>query len=627
MRPHPTALGALLVSLVIAPGAASAQQVDFAHDVMPLLKQRCAKCHTSGTYKAGLSLDTREALVRSEGIVPGKADQSELIARVTADDPEERMPPAPGLPLKPEEVDVLRRWVDQGAPWLEGFSFAKGGSELPIKPRPVDLPPAREGRDGPVDRLVAAYLAKNKVAWPDLVDDAGFLRRVSLDLVGLLPTPAQLDAFLADGSADKRGRKVRELLGDDQAYAEHWITFWNDLLRNDYAGTGYIDGGRKAITPWLYAALKENVPYDRFVRELISPTPDSEGFIKGIKWRGVVNASQVPEVQFAQNVGQVFLGVNLKCASCHDSFIDSWKLDDTYGLAAIIADEPLEMHRCDKPLGKKAEARFLFPEIGRVDPALPRVERLKQTAALLTAPEDGLLARTIVNRLWHRLLGRGIVHPVDVMANPPFDADLLDWLANDLVAHHYDLKHTLATIVNSGIYQSRCRQQEAEPGAADYVFHGPVARRMPAEQFIDAVWTITGTAPDKPSAPFARKDAPVRASLVVADPLMRALGRPNREQVVTTRPEDLTTLQALELTNGQELVELIEKGAKHLRAQVPDGDADALALVLFRAALSRPPTADERATARAILGPSPDDGTVGDLLWSVFMLPGFQLIQ
>ncbi len=183
---------------------------------------------------------------------------------------------------------------------------------------------------------------------------------------------------------DKRGRLVRRLLDDRRAYADHWLTFWNDLLRNDYAGTGYIDGGRKQITGWLYRSLLDNKPYDQFVRELISPTPESEGFINGIRWRGNVNASQMRELQFAQNVSQVFFGINMKCASCHDSFIDDWKLDDAYGLAAIIADEPLEIHRCDKPTGKIATPRFLFPELGTIDAAQPKAKRLEQPASLLT---------------------------------------------------------------------------------------------------------------------------------------------------------------------------------------------------------------------------------------------------
>src|SRR5207253_3393035 len=170
---------------------------------------------------------------------------------------------------------------------------------------------------------------------------------------------------------------------------------WNDMLRNDYAGTGYIDGGRKQVSGWLYKSLAANKPYDQFARELISPTPESEGFIKGIKWRGNVNASQVVELQFAQNVTQVFFGANLKCASCHDSFIDNWKLEDAYSLAAVIADKPLEMHRCDKALGKTASPRFLWVELGKIDAKAPRAKRLEQVAALVTHPENGRFARTI----------------------------------------------------------------------------------------------------------------------------------------------------------------------------------------------------------------------------------------
>src|SRR5262249_3050092 len=212
---------------------------------------------------------------------------------------------------------------------------------------------------------------------------------------------------------------------DRRAYADHWLTFWNDLLRNDYAGTGFIDGGRKQISAWLYRALVDNKPYDQFVRELISPTAESEGFINGIKWRGNVNASQVRELQFAQNVGQVFFGANIKCTSCHDSFIDKWKLEDAYGLAAVIADQPLEIHRCDKPTAKMATPRFLFPTLGDIDAKQPKAKRLEELARLVTHADNGRFTRTVVNRIWHRLMGHGIVHPVDVMANRPWNDDLL----------------------------------------------------------------------------------------------------------------------------------------------------------------------------------------------------------
>jgi hypothetical protein len=297
-------------------------------------------------------------------------------------------------------------------------------------------------------------------------------------------------------------------------------------------------------------------------------------------------------------------------------------------LAAIVADAPLEMHRCDKPTGARARAKFLFPTLGEIDPTKPKAERLRRLAELMTQPDNGRFARTIVNRLWQRFMGRGIVHPVDVMANEPWNADLLDYLAVDLVDNKYDLKKTIELIVSSWAYQSRSVILPADPGVSDYVYAGPIAKRMTAEQFMDAVWRLTGTAPDKPAADFGnRGKEPVRAALVLADPLMRSLGRPNREQVVTTRQEDLSTLQALDLSNGQVLADLLSRGARNLRKQHPEWKADDLVTWTYRSALCRKPTADEMETARRLVGePLTDDG-VSDLLWVVLMLPEFQLIR
>ncbi len=205
-----------------------------------------------------------------------------------------------------------------------------------------------------MDRLLGEYFASHETAPAARVDDRLLIRRLSLDVVGELPSPAEVRAFVADRASDKRERLVARLLADQRRYAEHWLSFWNDLLRNDYRGTGYIDGGRRQITAWLYAALANNLPYDQFVASLVNPVPGTEGFTKGIVWRGVVNASQTPEMQAAQNISQVFMGVNLKCASCHDSFINEWQLADAYGLASIYAEQPLEMVECDRPTGKTA---------------------------------------------------------------------------------------------------------------------------------------------------------------------------------------------------------------------------------------------------------------------------------
>src|SRR5262249_33029460 len=151
----------------------------------------------------------------------------------------------------------------------------------------------------------------------------------------------------------------------------------------------------------------------------------------------------------------VFFGINMKCASCHDSFIDRWKLDDAYGLAAVIADARMEIYRCDKPTGRFASPRFVFPELGALDAAQPKAKRLEQVARRVTHADNGRSPRPIANRLWQRLMGRGIVHPVDVMANRPWDEDLLDYLGVYLVEQKYDLKKLLEHVATSRAYQSR----------------------------------------------------------------------------------------------------------------------------------------------------------------------------
>jgi len=801
-----SACAALLLPLAL--GRPSAAAVDFAHDVVPLLTKHCGECHTGDAKQGGFSMNTRDDLLSGgdsgvPGFVSGKAAESEIIRRITSTDPDERMP-SEGDPLPAEAVAVFRQWIDEQAPWEPGFAFTRTTWEPPLKLRDVTLPEAREGRTNPVDRIIDTYWQDKGVERPARCDDRTFIRRVSLDLVGLLPDPDRVARFVADPSPGKRDVLVGELLADRFAYAEHWMTFWNDLLRNDYTGTGFITGGRRQITTWLHRALVENKPYDQFVRELIAPSDESRGFIDGIVWRGTVNASQTVPIQFAQNVGQTFLGINLKCASCHDSFVDRWTLKQTYELAAISADKPLELHRCEKATGVTATPAWLFSDLGQVDATEPPAKRLEQVAALMTSPDNGWLSRNLANRLWHRLMGRGLVHPVDSLRLTPWSEDLLDALARDLVASTWDVKHVLATICTSEAYGTVTPAVAGQPQGTDYIFRGPLPRRMTAEQFTDAVWQLTGSAPVAPEANVQRllpepgaspplppqaawiwsnaqgtteqgqalafrksftlpaatsnavlvaladnsatvflnghnvaavehwqtpmvapvttklragdngivvvvKDAGglaglrfellvrladntavtvatdaswqwsatlpnkagaypagkqpadwqpaaavantsawassdgafaarvaacgdprplpmVRAALVKCTPLMAALGRPNRDQVVTSRPSDLTTLEAIQLANEESLAdEFIRGGETVLENHGPS--ADGIVEWIFAAALSRPPTGDEAAAARELLGNAPTKESVADCLWAVAMLPEFQLIR
>lgn len=605
--------------------------VSYADEIHPLLAARCYECHFGDERKGGFSMNTRDAVLEGSQygpvVVPGDSAASRFIEVIAGLDPEVMMPEK-GDPLTAEQVGLLRAWIDQGLPWEETRVIAPQW-EAPLRPRQPEVPD-RAGvhdSDHPIDRFVAAYFAEQEIEAPALIDDARFARRAYLNLIGLLPAVDELNAFLADRRPDKRAALVNDLLARDRDYAEHWMSFWNDALRNDFQGTGYIDGGRKQITQWLYDALYYNRTFDQFAEELIHPSEGSRGFTDGIVWRGVVPAPQRPPLQAANSVAQVFLGVQLKCASCHDSFIDDWKLADSYGLANSFADEPLELVRCDVPTGRTAETRFLWPELGEIDANAPRGARMKRLAELITMPENGRFARTAVNRVWAATMGRGLVEPLDNLDRKPWQPELLDWLASEFVARDYDMKELLRLITTSVTFQLAADPVEL---SADAPFRGPRVQRLSAEQFVDALGRVTGVWQEEPKFTppdmhIAGPDVGVRAWRVSADPLTRALGRPNREQTVTRRPEEFTRLQGLELTNGVTLAQTLTRGAETLLREAW-ATPDALIDIVYRRAIQRPPTTEERTLAQEMVGDELTAEGVEDLLWSVALHPEFQLI-
>jgi hypothetical protein len=543
-------------------------KVDFLKDVQPVLTAKCMACHSGDTPQAGLKAHTREDLLRGgksgPSIIPGKGAESLLIAKMEGKKGL-RMPPS-GPPLAPEVIERIRVWIDEGAK----FDGAANASERIARfaPRTPALPPGEASH--PVDRFTDAYFRKNNLEQPGLVSDSLFARRAWLDISGLPPTPEELTEFENSKQPDKRAKLIDRLLGDRKSYSENWISFWNDLLRND-EGVAY-QGERKSITKWLLGALEANMPYDVMVRSLLNPPAKTgpEGFLVGVSWRGVVSASQTPPMQAAQNAAQVFLGINMKCAACHDSFINRWKLRDTYGLASMFSEGPLELTRCDVRLGTMAEPKFPFPEL-QVDFGESLESRRKAAAEWFVHPENGRFARTIVNRYWKKLLGRGIVEPADDLDAEPWDEDLLDWLASDFAANGFDLQRLMRTIMTSRAYQMKAAVEQA--AEKNYIFHGPRLRRLSAEQFEDTISAVTGDW--RVNSPRTQTFATyTREWRLKSDPLSRVMGRPIRDQVYTERSAEATTLQALELTNGPLLSQRLERGSKALLGQLEPAPAN-----------------------------------------------------
>ncbi len=770
-------------------------------EVRGIFAHNCYKCHGELKQKGELVLETEEGVMKGgengKIFTVGDAKNSEIIRRLKLPRSDKEAMPGKGQALSNEEIELISLWIDNGAYWSD--KRVKVFPEAPLALSKPQLPEQTAGLIHPVDRLVNYYFNEKDIEWPEVVDDKTFIRRAYLDIIGLLPTPEQLQVFENNPAAGKRDELVQTLLADTTNYTQHWISFWNDLLRNDYSGTGFITGGRKQITDWLYYALLTNKPYDQMVSELTNPDEASEGFIKGIEWRGVVNASQRTEMQAAQNISQSLLGVNLKCASCHNSFVSNITLNQAYGFANVFSDTTLEIFRCDKPTGEMSEVAFLYPELGEIE-AQTIKEKLKQLSTIMVKPENGRLYRTIVNRLWDRLMGRGIVEPLDDMDQTPWNAELLDWLAADLIDNGYNLKKTISTIMTSKTYQLPSIEyaQADQLRTGKYEFTGPVRRRLSAEQFADAVskvitpvfytkaydpdpttiesdwiwyreieverdilprpgkryfryqfktpsgktiqkaeallsvdhdykfylngklvskgndwrkvqhvnldkgaqsgtnliaiegenegtvpnpagllfamrlnyedgsqelinsndqWKTVNKQPDKNwilpdfdesewgdvkvyrdseveahwgklinfSFDQAHTESFARASLVKQNPFLKALGRPSRENVTTSRDDQATLLQALELTNGEFFNEAIEEGATSWLTEYGN-NSQALVNQLYLTSFGRQPNDKEKDLMLEVLGKEPGTQEVQDLLWATVLLPEFQFI-
>ncbi len=615
------------------------REIQLVTNVRSVLAHNCYKCHSGAKIEGKLRLDEKEFVFaggeNGSILVPGNPGESEMIRRISLSKNHDDVMPSKGKLLSKDEIKLLTLWIEKGAPWPDGVAQQSIYRMAELAPRKPDLPAPKAGLENEIDRWVDQYFQQNRLDWAKTVDDRTYLRRIYLDVIGLLPSPQELEAFEKDSNPDKREIWLQDLLSRKDDFAQHWLTFWNDALRNDYTGTGYITKGRFAITDWLYTSIRDNKPYDQFVKELLNPNEKSKGFIEGIRWRGTVNASQRTEMQAAQNVGQVILGLNLKCASCHDSFISDWKLEEAYAFANIFADSTLEVSRCEVPTGKMAKTKILWEELGDIDSTAAKAEKLHQLADRLVQPANGRMYRTVVNRVWKQLMGRGIVEPVDEMDNAPWSQDLLDWLAVDFVENGYDLKRLIFQIASSKIYQSQSIAIDSPEKlmAEDFRFQGIVRRRLTAEQFSDAVSGLSAPLFDSTEVKFKPYElipetktgiSYARASLVANNSFLTALGRPNREIVSTSRDSQASLLQALELSNGERLNKALEKGGRVWVENYPD--TDRLTRELYTRVLLRQPSDKELAVAKKAFGEKPEATEVQDFLWAVFLLPEFQMI-
>lgn len=366
-----------------------AESVRFSQDVRPILTEHCYACHGPdvGTRKAGLRLDTEEgatAKLKSGGVavVPGNLDDSDLIFRITTDDPEAKMPPKKfHKDLTAAQIETLRRWVEEGAHWTSHWAFVP-----PRRPAPPAVKNTTWERN-PIDRFILARLEAEGLSPAPEADPATLIRRVYLDLTGLPPTPAEVDAFLADGS-DKAYEKVVDHLLDCPRYGEHMARYWLDAARYGDTHGLHLDNYRE-IWPyrdWVINAFNANKPFDRFIVEQLAgdllPNPTLDQLVATGFNRCHVSTSEggsIEEEVYVRNVvdqidtnGTVFLGLTIGCARCHDHKYDPVRMKDYYQFFAFF-------NNIDGPALDGNAARW--------EPTA-KVPSVKQKAALAVADQE-----------------------------------------------------------------------------------------------------------------------------------------------------------------------------------------------------------------------------------------------
>lgn len=514
----------------------------FHENVLPILRENCFRCHGEKA-KGGLRLNTREATLKSgeSGIVavlPGEADKSHIIQRIRATDEGERMPPTGGG-LTPGQITILENWIKAGAIWP------------------------------------AAPVSADELRLAPVLNDPDFLRRVTLDTLGLPPTEEEVRSFLADNSSDKRQRVIDRLL-DDSRSADHWVSYWQDVLAENPNTLKPTLNNSGPFRWYLYESLRDNKAFDRLVTELILLRgSEREGGSAGF---GMAADNDAPFAAKGHILASAFLGIDLQCARCHDSPYHSTKQRDLFSLSAMLSRKTVTVPPTstvspgffDKNKDRESLIKVTLKPGEPVSPEWPfetltagldepSTAALMQKpgdsrellAALMTAPQNERFPQVVVNRIWKRLLGAGIVEPVhDWEGRAASHPQLLAWLAREFVIHNYDTRHVVRLILNSQTYQRAGigRNLAAEPETR--FFAAPDRRRLTAEQVVDSLFASTGQRMEVEEITFDPEAKRGASSMI-------SLGYPSRAWMFATLSNERDR-PSLSLPRAQAVTDVLE---------------------------------------------------------------------
>jgi hypothetical protein len=477
-------------------------------------------------------------------------------------------------------------------------------------------------QDNVVDKAVFAKLNRMRISPSEPCTDHEFIRRVYLDTIGVLPTPVEVQAFLADPASDRRVKVIDGLLKRPEFY-DFWTLKFADILRAN--GRLIQSKGTYVFTRWIRTNLEQNTPMDKFVRDLL--TADGSAYKNPAA--NYYRISRDPE-NSVETTAQLFLGVRIQCAKCHNHPFERWTQDDYYGFAAFFS-------RVRQKKGPLPDDEVIFtvgdgdvrqPRTGQVmkpkalggpvleDPKTP--DRRARLAAWLTAPDNPFFAKSLVNRVWYHIIGRGIVEPVDDFrdSNPSSNDELIDGLTAEFVKNGFDLKKLIRAVLASRTYQFSARTNELNTDDSLYFSHA-ATKLLPAEVLLDAISTVTNTV-----TPFDGLPKGFRATQLpdgkMDNPFLKTFGRPARELACECeRESDSNLSQALQLIGGATVNGKLrdDNGRMALLAKSTKPPEE-ITKELYLVALSREPNSTEMAAAVKHLAAAKDRRqAVEDLGW------------
>ncbi len=476
-----------------------------------------------------------------------------------------------------------------------------------------------------IDDAVDQKLKQLKYLPSDLCTDEEFIRRVYLDVIGILPTLEEVTTFAADQDPEKRDKAVDALL-DRPEYSKFWALKWGDLLRLT-SGQVTNEGVYKYYR-WVERSFRENKPYDQFATELLTATGSTFSNPAANFYRTSKDMNDCVET-----ISQVFLGARLQCAKCHNHPFERWTQDNYYGMAAFF-------NRVQRKNTKRANEMFIYvSQSGEVTqprtqqqmkPWVPgqgdienpnEFDRRLDFASWLTQSDNPFFAKIEVNRIWSQVFGRGIVEPADDFrdTNPPSNAVLLDQLAKDFVDNGYDRKQILATILKSRTYQTSYQPNDFNEDDTKYFSHYQ-PRLLSAEQLLDAICHVTQVAESFSGLPAGTKATHLPAPDLVNNEFLKIFGQPERQTVCACeRTNESNLSMAIQFFNGPLIYGKLKDENNSFRKSITDGKDDGqIITLLYNLAVCRNPSDTElKASLDHIASKEDRVEALEDICWAI----------